>query len=85
MTAGAASGWSRDLTISRIPLVAITVESRAWKDWNSTHKTSSLITAGRLRANNDDLCLRVDRVDYHFTRYLVDVRVAVCFLLLNLV
>lgn len=35
------------------------------------------MTAGRLRANNDDLCLRVDRVDYHFTRYLADIRIAV--------
>lgn len=52
--------------------------SRAiWKDWTHTHKTGILITAGRLRANNDDLCLRVDRVDYHFTHYLVDIRVAV--------
>lgn len=37
------------------------------------------MTAGRLRANNDDLCLRVGRVDYHFTRYLVDIRIAVLF------
>lgn len=77
MTAGAVSGWSRSLTISRIPLVAATAELRIWKDWNRTHRTGILITAGRLRANNDDLCLHVDYIDYHFTCCLVDVRVAV--------